>query len=300
MASTSPKSTILITGSSGLLGRSIYSTLSKLSSYNVIGTYYNNKINNDENMIYLDLTDITNISEALNKVKPNIIILSAAERKPDIISNKLDYTKKLNVESTEYISNYAKLNNIFLIYISTDYVFDGTNPPYNTYSQPNPLNEYGITKYQGELALTSNLDVSKYCILRIPILYGDIKSLDESALTSMFTLLKSNKETIVDNICVRYPTHTDDVSKAIKGIIEKGLHGIYHYSSSELYTKYTVLKMVAEKLNYDIRHLIPGEVKGAPRPLNSQLDISSLENDGVKFESIKIEDALPKIVKKFL
>lgn len=169
---------IILTGASGLLGRAVKSCLEKEPCYEVISLGFNRC---KEDMIKIDLMDDTAVTALLETHKPDIVIHSAAERRPDHVSNHLNETIKLNVNSTELLAKEVDKLGSFLLYISTNYVFDGTKPPYMITDKPNPLNKYGETKLQGEEV------VQKFCknfgILRVPVLYGDVEFVRESAVT---------------------------------------------------------------------------------------------------------------------
>ena len=169
---------VLITGASGLLGRAIKSELERNVSWEIIGLGYSRLAGG---LKKVNLTNPQELHQVINDFKPDVVVHSAAERRPDVVGTKELETEALNIQATENIAKYT--NNIggFLLYISTDYVFDGTSPPYTVRSQPNPLNKYGKTKLEGELKTTAHCE--RHAILRVPILYGDIEQVGESAVT---------------------------------------------------------------------------------------------------------------------
>ena len=105
--------------------------------------------------------------------QPKVIVHAAAERRPDVSAEQPEQVLALNVESTRHLAQCAKEVGAYLIYISTDYVFDGTQPPYEVDDQPSPLNFYGETKLAGERALAEVMD--DYAVLRVPVLYGQVE-----------------------------------------------------------------------------------------------------------------------------
>ena len=88
--------------------------------------------------------------------QPHVIVHCAAERRPDVVENHPDTASQLNVDASGNLAKEAAAIGAFLIYISSDYVFDGTNPPYREEDIPNPLNLYGKTKLEGEKAVLEN------------------------------------------------------------------------------------------------------------------------------------------------
>ncbi|CAG8769145.1 4470_t:CDS:2, partial [Acaulospora morrowiae] len=163
------------------------------------------------------------------------IVHTAAERRPDVVEKNREVAFELNVNVPEHLATLSKIHNFSLIYISTDYVFDGKNPPYGVDDKPNPLNSYGETKYRGELAVQN---VSpKAIILRVPILYGEVEYPDESAVNVLVESVKNSSKTIeMDHYAIRYPTNVQDVARVIRDILEKPNFpnsGVFHFSANE-------------------------------------------------------------------
>ncbi|WP_282073111.1 SDR family oxidoreductase, partial [Janibacter hoylei] len=109
-----------------------------------------------ENLIRLDLSDSNAVKAYFQEIKPEIVIHCAAERWPDRCADDPDTAWKLNVGSTEFLAKYCSEIGAQLVYISTDYVFDGSAPPYTTDDTPNPVNFYGRSKLAGEEAVLQN------------------------------------------------------------------------------------------------------------------------------------------------
>ena len=140
---------VLVTGASGLLGRSVFQKL-KSEQWEVLGTSFTRK---QDGLISLDLTNSKAVQDCILKYQPNFIVHCAAEKSPDICQNDPSKTQKINVDATQNLAKLSLENAANLIYISTDYVFDGTNPPYRTNDLTNPINAYGLSKRAGELEI---------------------------------------------------------------------------------------------------------------------------------------------------
>uniref|UniRef100_A0A4X2JWT5 Methionine adenosyltransferase 2 subunit beta n=1 Tax=Vombatus ursinus TaxID=29139 RepID=A0A4X2JWT5_VOMUR len=219
---------------------------------------------------------------------PHVIVHCAAERRPDVVENQPDAASQLNVDASGNLAKEAAGIGAFLIYISSDYVFDGTNPPYTEEDAPNPLNLYGKTKLEGERAVLEN-NVGA-AILRIPVLYGEVEKLEESAVTIMFDKVQfSNKSANMDHWQQRFPTNVKDVASVCRQLAEKRMldptiKGTFHWSGNEQMTKYEMACAIADAFNLPNSHLRPitdSPVLGAPRPRNAQLDCSKLETLGI-------------------
>ncbi|MGL4219607.1 MAG: dTDP-4-dehydrorhamnose reductase family protein, partial [Shewanella sp.] len=171
----------------------------------------------------------------------------------------------------------------------TDYVFDGTTPPYAEDAAPNPVNFYGESKLQGETCVL-NTD-SRFAVLRLPILYGEVTQLSESAVLVLINQLLDSRPQRVDHWAIRSPTSTADIAGAIAKLIKRQLHaadvsGIYHFSAPQTMTKYQMLLSLGELLAIDTAHLIPEltPMDSAKRPQDCTLSCGRLAALGIYSE----------------
>ena len=154
----------------------------------------------------LDLTDFTAARQFITNYKPSHIIHAAAQRFPDKVEADMEAATKINVESTRNLAEACKEVGSRLIYISTDYVFAGDHPPYFPDNKPQPLNKYGETKLAGEEAVLA-VDPN-FIVLRIPVLYGGVTTLNESAVTVLLDVVKKGAPAKMSSYEVRCPSHT--------------------------------------------------------------------------------------------
>lgn len=277
---------VLVTGASGMLGRAIYSTLnSQHPDMQILGLSHTRQRND---LMPLDLCDEKATGEFLVSEKPDIIVHSAAIRHPETCENDHEKTDAVNVSATSHLAQYCAKSDIPLIYISTDYVFPGDKPPYFEDSETNPLNYYGVSKLSGEKVVQAA--GCPNTILRIPVLYGEVESIDESAITIIAkSLLSGDKRIAMDNWASRYPTHVEDVAVVISQIVgrlakqDQAMNGVFHYSSDETYTKYEIANLIADAFSLSASHLNPANdaPAGPPRPKNTHLNHSKLKNMGI-------------------
>ena len=183
------KQRVIITGASGLLGRAIMKEFLNSDKWEVLGLAHSRAKNV---LRKVDLLDFDESKRVVKEFKPHVLIHSAAERRPDIVENDERTCTKMNVgvtkalvEAINELNSDRETPDHFMVYISTDYVFDGTSPPYKPLDEPNPLNKYGKSKLEGEQVMHH----SEGAILRVPILYGDVEYLKESAVTGVYTVL---------------------------------------------------------------------------------------------------------------
>jgi dTDP-4-dehydrorhamnose reductase len=242
--------------------------------------------------------------------------------------------EELNVIASWDIARQAKLHHSHIIYISTDYMFDGTGAPYKETAVPNPLNEYGRLKLRGEWAvLAAN---SRSVILRVPLLFGPCTDLAESACTAFAAVAKNSAtKASVDDWQIRVPTYTVDIaatlvnmSKALvaaepvvghrAGPVEglqwaeaeahrklvaagESLRGIYNYTSADRYTRYELVRLFArlQDLEEGVRHVTrtEGMPPGAPRPYDCHLDDSKIRATGLAAPNTPFEVAAAAVLR---
>jgi len=278
------KKTVLVTGASGLLGRAVLKEILELKQFRVVGTAHTRP---SGNLFKINLMDQEAVQTFLHDQSPLFIINCAAERRPDICEGNAERTKKLNVELPKLLAEYTAQSGGWLLHISTDYVFDGSAPPYLPDSATNPLNAYGSSKLEAELAI--KVICKSYGILRVPVLYGPTLDFNESAVTSLLKDVKSGIAQTVDNWGIRYPTDVTEVAVVIRQILCKRLEddqfeGIWHWSTNQVqengqpFTKYQLCLLMGEVLGLNRSHLKPDDKvpKGAPRPKDCHLDSTFL------------------------
>ncbi|KAJ0066403.1 hypothetical protein NL108_013035, partial [Boleophthalmus pectinirostris] len=192
---------------------------------------------------------------------PHVIIHCAAERRPDVVERAPDSALNLNVHATAVLSKEAAACGAFLLFISTDYVFDGRNPPYGEDDAPNPLNLYGRSKLEGER------EAQRHCpdcvVLRVPILFGEVERVEESAVTVLWTLVLDSAQTCsLDHTQQRFPTEARDVARVCSNICSRrtqdpSVRGVFHYSAQEQMTKYEMAKAIGDAFHLPSDHIVP-------------------------------------------
>ena len=277
---TSPH--ILITGATGLLGRPVLRACAAVPAWRVTGASFRRT---GPGLERVDLSQTEQIPAFLDRLEPTVIIHSAAERRPDVSEKDPAGTQRLNVGATAALAQWAAAHRAFLIYISSDYVFDGTAAPYTPTSKTHPINSYGQSKLDGEHAVQA----AGCCaaILRVPILYGEVETLDESPVTVLAKNMLSarpGERLAMEHWATRYPTHTGDVAAVLRQMVahrltHPGFSGIFHWSGSEPMTKYDMACAFAPLLSFDASRLVadPHPPAGAPRPKDCHLDSAALE-----------------------
>jgi dTDP-4-dehydrorhamnose reductase len=232
---------ILLTGSTGLLGKAIRDKLNK--KYELIPLSNSGK----ENSIACDLRKEEKVSSLVNKYMPDITIHCAAYKNVDNCAENPKLAHEINVNGTRNLAWAIAKYNLKFIYISTDYVFDGeANTPYDEYKTPNPINVYGITKLGGENYISYLL--KNYYIIRTGSLFGPH---GENYVSLVVENLKNNKESYSAYDQFVSFTYTVDLANVILFILENlniG-YGIYHITNNGYCSRLELALKIAEILN---------------------------------------------------
>jgi len=200
---------IIITGASGVLGTQVYEAFTQ-RNHDVLGLAHTRA---SQNLKQLDLMNELETEKAFETFRPDWVVHCAAERRPDVAEKDPEYTRKLNADLPERLAQLSKSLKFTLIYISTDYVFDGTSPPYTPSARTNPVQLYGQTKRDGEVAVLG-VDGAKAVVLRVPVLYGPAPKNSDSAINILLDVVQdqSGKQYKMDHYATRYPTNVIDIA----------------------------------------------------------------------------------------
>jgi dTDP-4-dehydrorhamnose reductase len=261
---------ILVTGAKGQLGNKLNEILGK--NHQLILTDSDN----------MDITDINMVRRVIIEEKPDYIIHGAAYTKVDKAEEEIDLCRKINSIGTKNIATVAKEFDVKLIYISTDFVFDGLKKtPYTELDKPNPLSVYGLTKYEGEEYIREIC--TKYYIIRVAWLFGElpIGGAGTNFVEIMLRLAKERPGLSVVNDQIGSPTYTGDLVETIsKIIISSPEFGTYHFSGDGDCSWYDFAREIFKQTNTKI-DLIPitsaEYPQKAKRPPYSYLDKSKIE-----------------------
>jgi dTDP-4-dehydrorhamnose reductase len=272
---------ILITGASGMLGSEIVYMLEQHKDQLGIEKLLKQRQQVTEGFISLNLADEQEIKQ-LADYEWDVVIHTAANRDPDSCVTNSEAAQRINVDATAWLANEAQRRGAYMLYISTDYVFPGTNPPYNESSPTDPINHYGKTKLLGEQAVLAAS--SQNCSLRVPFLYGIRAGIKQAPmLAGSIKSLRNPAEQQIDNVGVRYPTYTGDVARAVILLLDKRTAGIYHCSGEDKTTKYRIATTIGELLGLSHAHLSPQHEavqSTAARPHDSHLSTTRLTQLG--------------------
>jgi dTDP-4-dehydrorhamnose reductase len=242
------KKTILITGSNGLLGQKLVDLLSKEDHIQLIATAKGeNRLPNQEGYIYqsLDITDNQQVNEVFATYKPQIVIHTAAMTNVDTCESDLEGCERLNVKAVEYIVQACEKQGSFLCHLSTDFIFDGAEGPYDEEAKPNPISIYGESKLKAEQIIQASS--IRWAISRTVLVFGIVP--DMSRTNIILWVKKSLEEGKQINVVTdqfRTPTLAEDLAIGCWLIAQKEAEGIFNISGEELLTPYEMAIQTAE------------------------------------------------------
>jgi len=258
----------LITGINGQLGYDVNKELIKRGYKDICCPSFTE----------MDITDEETVSKIVTQYKPDIIIHCAAYTAVDKAEEEKELCYDVNVNGTKNLVKYARKVDAKIIYISTDYVFDGTkNGIYEVDDIASPINYYGETKWLGEEAVR---EYSNHIIVRISWVFG---LNGKNFIKTMLKLAETKKELGVVSDQIGSPTYTQDLAKLLVDMAISDKIGTYHatnegYCSWNEFAKYI---FEVNDINMTVNEVLTKDYKTvAKRPLNSKLSKEKLEKDG--------------------
>ena len=265
----------LVTGSAGLVGQQVVKDLSKS---NQVFSCYNESKPEYGDSVKMDLKNYEMISSVLTEIKPDVVIHLGAMTGVDICEKEKTSASEINTKATEIIAKECSKLNSFLVYVSTDYVFDGNFGMYKEDDVANPLGFYGKSKLEGEKMIQTFS--SDWCIARTSTPFG-LHPTKKSFPVWVIENLKKQKQIDVLSDQFTSPTYVPNLSKMLIEISERHLDGIFHVAGATKISRYEMARMVSDKLNLDeklLRDVSINELKlEAPRPKDSSLNISKAD-----------------------
>ena len=289
-----------VTGVNGQLGHDVMNELKK-RGYEAFGSDIQDCCNAELPYISLDITDEIAVDKAICEIKPDAVIHCAAWTAVDMAEDddKIDKVRAVNAGGTRNIANACKKIDCKMLYLSTDYVFDGqgTEPWKPDCKSFKPLNVYGRTKLEGELAVSELL--KKFFIVRIAWVFG---LNGKNFIKTMINVGKTHDEVRVVCDQIGTPTYTFDLARLLVDMCETEKYGFYHATNEggyiswydfcvEFYRQYGLKTKVTPVTTKEYG------LSKATRPFNSRLDKSKLIENG--FEPLPTwQDAVSRYLKE--
>ncbi|MEG1144139.1 MAG: dTDP-4-dehydrorhamnose reductase [Clostridium sp.] len=279
---------VLVTGAKGQLGTDVVNELNK-RGIEAIGV----------DVQEMDITDASACRRVISEEKPDAVIHCAAYTAVDAAEDNVELCHRINAEGTRNIAEVCRDLDIKMMYISTDYVFNGTGEtPWQPDDRREPLNVYGQAKYEGELAIEELLQ--KYFIVRIAWVFGVN---GKNFVKTMLRLGKENRAVSVVDDQIGSPTYTYDLARLLVDMIQSEQYGRYHATNEGLCSWYEFAVEIFKQAGMSEVKVTPVDSSKFPskakRPSNSRISKDKLEENG--FERLPSwQDALSRYLKEIL
>jgi dTDP-4-dehydrorhamnose reductase len=289
---------ILITGANGFLGHYLVQKLLP-SGHTIVATGKGGSmlIQKADNLVYtsLDFTDSFQVHDVFEKFQPDIIVHAGAMANVDACEKEQWQAHVVNVEGTLNLLANAEEIKAHLIFISTDFVFDGESGPYDETSLTNPVNFYGKTKRDAEEAVKEYS--FEWTIVRTVLIYGNNLTGRDNIVTAVRKKLLAGETYAAVDDMIRTPTYVEDLAKGIVAIIEKMKKGVYHLSGKDILTPYQMAIKTAEYLHLDaslVKRISTSDLQAntkRPKQTVFLLDKAKRELD---YEPVSFEEGLKR------
>jgi dTDP-4-dehydrorhamnose reductase len=275
---------ILVTGSNGLLGQKLTILLQQDKNVSLIATARGKShldIINGE-FISLDVTDPDAVEEVFARVRPDVVIHTAAMTQVDQCETDREACWNANVKATQYITDACLWHDIHLVHVSTDFIFDGSHGPLEENEKPNPVNYYGESKLAAEQLIQKSQ--ARWAILRTVLVYGITNDMSRSNIVLWVkNSIEQGKTIKVVNDQWRTPTLAEDLAMGCYLAAIKKATGIYHISGKDFLTPYDIALATADYFNLDknfIQATDSSQFKQpAPRPPKTGFIIDKARKD---------------------
>ncbi len=280
---------LMVIGGSGLLGGHLVRVAQK--EYEVVVTYMSHSVEIPGcRTLPMDIRDFDKTESQIIKEKPDLIVLTAAQRNVDYCEKNQEEVWKINVNGAKNVAIASKKVQSKLIYLSTDLVFDGEKGQYLEEDEPNPINHYGRTKLEGEREVAKACD--NYAIARVSVLY-DWNPFDHTFnfVIWVYNSLKEKKEISLFTDQFRNATYIKNTCDALLGIHKKDEQGIFHIAGRTCVNRHEIGLKMAEIFGFDEKLITTSTSDDsnwiAKRPKRCCLNTQKMENKlGIKSMSI--------------
>ena len=280
---------VFIIGASGLVGGNCMKCMRENPHFDVVGSHYMFATNDTE---YFDVFHPTETTFDLASFEPDVIVHAGALTHVDYCETHQDESYKNTVESTEAVISLANKFNAKMVYISTDYIFDGEKGPYSEYDVPNPISVYGKHKLIAENLVKERC--VDHLILRITNVYGDeIRGKNFIAFLKKTAISGEEKELQLPKDQYATPINAADIGKILCCLLLDNKAGIYHLASKDYVNRVELAeKVLAHFPNHKvkIRGVQTAELgQAAPRPLKGGLNTDKIQSEYPEFEFLTVD-----------
>lgn len=296
---------ILVTGSNGLLGQKLVKLIAvEQKGYHLVATARGENRNPLPHDGYayrsLDVTDRAQVLNVIQEERPDVIIHTAAMTNVDQSEDEQELCIKMNVNAVEYLVEACEMTGTFLLHLSTDFIFDGADGPYDENGVANPVSFYGESKLQAEQVLLASK--IEYAIARTVLVYGVAHDMSRSNIVLWVKKsLEDKKQIFVVNDQWRTPTLAEDLAMGCFLIAKKKAAGIFNISGEELLTPYDMAIRTADFFDLDKSYITETDgsrfQQKAKRPPKTGFNIEKAKRE-LGYEPHSFEDGIAVLVEQ--
>ena len=285
---------ILVIGASGQVGKNLFMKL-KEKGHIVYGTKNNSTEAGD--LMGLDIKNSVATKNIITKINPDCVVLAAAMTNVDYCEDHKETAVETNVLGTNNVVKACREVSAKLVFLSTEYIFDGVSGPYKEDAKSNPVSVYGSTKLEGEKLVES---LSNYLIVRTTWVF-DYGVDDRNFAVRLMTELKKGNTFKVPNDQYSTPTLASNLADVLIELLDKNKKGVYNIAGTTLLSKYDFAVKIADKLGLN-KNLIQGiDTKSlgqkAKRPMRAGLDTSKVRKE-ISGNLLSLDEALDVLKRK--
>ena len=257
---------VLIVGASGFIGQYLVRHLTAIPDYAIVGTFWSRSP--QDGLIawrQVELTDSAALEQVFRIAQPDVVVHLAAMADVGTAERNPQLATAVNVTATSTIAHLCQLHAARLVFVSTEYVFDGRRGYYREDEPPNPTTHYGLTKYQAEQEVAKL--ASPWSVLRTSIVYGWPAPGKRNFVPGLVQRLSSGETYQGPTDVYRTPVYVETLTGAIARLVEEDFPGIHHVAGSDWVSMYQFAAAVAEAFQLDPQLVVPA----ASPPERSQL-----------------------------
>jgi dTDP-4-dehydrorhamnose reductase len=294
---------VMLTGANGLLGQHVVKQLLDNAAINILATGRGQSrlpFSNTHQYAYypLDITDALAVNDFMQQHQPDVLIHAAAMTQPDPCELDPIACWLINVTATRFLLDAASHTGTRFIYISTDFIFDGENGPYDESALPNPVNYYGSSKLAAEKSVMTY--PLPWAIVRTVLVYGHILVGNRSNIVSwVMDNLQQQKPIKVVNDQWRTPTYVEDLAAGVLLVLAKDATGVFHMAGPDQLTPYQMALAVAAYQGLDAGLMTPVTAatftQPAQRPLRTGFIIDKARRE-LGYSPMRFDESLKKML----
>lgn len=284
----------MVSGANGLLGQKLVTALA--GQFEVLATARQDALTVQVPGIRyqpLDITRQADCKQLVHGFQPDVIVNAAALTHVDACETRREECWNINVKAVENLAAAARRNMAQLVHLSTDYLFDGKQGPYDEDDTPNPIGYYGKSKLASENAV--RLKGVPYAIVRTNVIYGTGEKVKNNFFLWVYNSLRAGKAIRVVTDQYNNPILAEDLAEGIRKMISASRYGIYHLAGREYLNRFDFAVAIADVFDFDkelITPILTADLNQAsPRPMKGGLKIDKAISD-FQFEPRSLDTAL--------